>query len=49
MILRPQPFRYLAISRELRNRELRLFEIFIANPEHVFSKAQLVDRLVFIL
>ena len=32
-------------NRELRNRELRLFEIFIANPEYVFSKAQLMDRL----
>ncbi len=29
----------------LRNRELRLFEIFIGAPNHIFSKAKLVDRL----
>lgn len=29
----------------LRNRELRLFEIFINAPEQVFSKSKLVDRL----
>lgn len=29
----------------LRNRELRLFEIFIAAPDQVFSKSKLVDRL----
>ena len=33
------------VQQELRNRELRLFEILIGNPEHIFSKAQLVDRL----
>ncbi len=31
--------------RELRNRELRLFEIFASGPERVFSKTQLQDRL----
>ncbi|SPF81125.1 response regulator transcription factor [Pseudoprimorskyibacter insulae] len=29
----------------LRNRELRLFEIFIGAPDQVFSKSKLVDRL----
>ncbi|TNJ47464.1 response regulator transcription factor [Phaeobacter sp. B1627] len=29
----------------LRNRELRLLEIFICAPEQVFSKSKLVDRL----
>jgi len=29
----------------LRNRELRLFEIFIGAPNQIFSKAKLVDRL----
>lgn len=29
----------------LRNRELRLFEIFMAAPNQIFSKAKLVDRL----
>jgi two-component system response regulator TctD len=29
----------------LRNRELRLFEIFIGSPDQVFSKSKLVDRL----
>lgn len=32
-------------ARELRNRELRLFEILISAPERIFSKAQLHDRL----
>ncbi|WP_425101549.1 response regulator transcription factor [Tropicibacter sp. S64] len=31
--------------RELRNRELRLFEILMSAPERIFSKAQLYDRL----
>lgn len=30
---------------ELRNRELRLFEILISAPERIFSKAHLCDRL----
>ena len=30
---------------ELRNRELRLFEVFAANPNIILSKAKLVDRL----
>ncbi len=29
----------------LRNRELRLFEIFAASPEQIFSKSKLLDRL----
>jgi len=29
----------------LRNRELRLFEIFAAVPEQIFSKSKLLDRL----
>ncbi|MCV6584850.1 MAG: response regulator transcription factor [Marinibacterium sp.] len=29
----------------LRNRELRLLEVFIAAPNQIFSKAKLVDRL----
>ena len=33
-------------ARELRNRELRLFEILVAAPERIFSKAQLCDRLL---
>lgn len=32
-------------ARELRNRELRLFEIFLGAPERIFSKDQLCDRL----
>ena len=32
--------------RELRNRELRLFEILLAAPERIFSKGQLCDRLL---
>jgi two-component system response regulator TctD len=35
-----------AASRELRNRELRLFEVLVAAPERIFSKAQLCDRLL---
>ena len=31
--------------RELRNRELRLFEVLVAAPERIFSKDQLCDRL----
>jgi two-component system, OmpR family, response regulator TctD len=31
--------------RELRNRELRLMEIFFASPERIFPKSLLVDRL----
>lgn len=31
--------------RELRNRELRLFEILLSGPDRIFSKSQLVDRL----
>ncbi|GGH33010.1 two-component system, OmpR family, response regulator TctD [Cribrihabitans marinus] len=30
---------------DLRNRELRLLEIFLSAPERLFSKAKLVDRL----
>ncbi len=32
-------------TRELRNRELRLFEILLASPDRIFSKDQLCDRL----
>lgn len=32
-------------TRELRNRELRLFEILISAPDRIFSKSQLYDRL----
>ncbi len=32
-------------SRDLRNRELRLFEIMLAAPDRIFSKDQLCDRL----
>lgn len=32
-------------ARELRNRELRLFEILLSGPERIFSKSQLCDRL----
>lgn len=31
--------------RELRNRELRLFEVFLSAPDRIFSKDQLCDRL----
>ena len=31
--------------RELRNRELRLFEALLSAPDRIFSKAQLSDRL----
>lgn len=37
--------RFDETSRELRNRELRLFEILISAPGRIFSKAQLCDRL----
>ena len=30
---------------DLRNRELRLFEILLAAPDRIFSKDQLCDRL----
>jgi two-component system, OmpR family, response regulator TctD len=30
---------------ELRNRELRLMEIFFSSPEQIFPKSQLIDRL----
>lgn len=30
---------------ELRNRELRLMEIFFSSPEQIFPKSQLLDRL----
>ena len=33
-------------SRELRNRELRLFEVLVAAPDRIFSKGQLCDRLL---
>lgn len=33
-------------ARELRNRELRLFEVLVAAPERIFSKGQLCDRLL---
>ena len=29
----------------LRNRELRLFEVFASSPDQIFSKAKLLDRL----
>lgn len=32
-------------SQPLRNRELRLFEIFFASPGQIFSKSHLMDRL----
>lgn len=32
-------------TRELRNRELRLLEIFLSSPKRIFSKSQLCDRL----
>lgn len=32
-------------TRELRNRELRLLEIFLSSPRRIFSKPQLCDRL----
>lgn len=32
-------------TRELRNRELRLFEILLSAPDRIFSKAHLCDRL----
>jgi two-component system response regulator TctD len=32
-------------TRELRNRELRLFEILLSGPDRIFSKGQLCDRL----
>ncbi len=32
-------------TRDLRNRELRLFEILLNAPERIFSKEQLCDRL----
>lgn len=33
-------------TRELRNRELRLLEILMTGPDRIFSKGQLVDRLM---
>jgi len=36
------------IVHKLRNRELRLLEIFFNSPEIIFSKDQLVDRLFLI-
>ncbi len=33
------------VTVALRNRELRLLEIFISTPNQIFSKAKLVDRL----
>ena len=32
-------------TRALRNRELRLLEILLSDPQRLFSKAHLVDRL----
>ncbi len=32
-------------TRELRSRELRLFEVLVSAPERIFSKGQLCDRL----
>jgi two-component system response regulator TctD len=32
-------------ARDLRNRELRLFEVLLAAPDRIFSKDQLCDRL----
>lgn len=32
-------------SETLRNRELRLLEVFFASPGHIFSKTHLMDRL----
>lgn len=37
--------RYGDETRELRNRELRLFEILISAPGRIFSKSHLSDRL----
>jgi two-component system response regulator TctD len=36
---------YAGNIHPLRNRELRLLEIFFASPEQVFSKSYLIDRL----
>jgi len=32
-------------SEQLRNREMRLLEVFFASPEQIFSKSHLMDRL----
>lgn len=32
-------------TRELRNRELRLFEVLVSSPGRIYSKGQLCDRL----
>ncbi|RYG89693.1 response regulator transcription factor [Loktanella sp. IMCC34160] len=37
--------RVAGADRELRNRELRLFEILLAAPGRIYSKGQLCDRL----
>lgn len=37
--------RFDGISRELRNRELRLLEILISAPGRIFAKSHLYDRL----
>ena len=37
--------RVAGLDRELRNRELRLFEILLAAPGRIYSKGQLCDRL----
>ncbi len=33
------------VTQSLRNRELRLLEVFFTSPEQVFSKAHLMDRM----
>lgn len=36
---------FSGVSHDLRNRELRLLEVFISAPERIYSKDQLCDRL----
>jgi len=36
---------FAGLTRELRNRELRLLEVLFLTPERIFSKSQLYDRL----
>lgn len=37
--------RFGSKARELRNREMRLLEIFFSGPDRIFSKVQIGDRL----
>lgn len=37
--------KFADVTQPLRNRELRLLEVFFTSPEQVFSKAHLMDRL----